>query len=48
MPNFVAFFEQLLDVVLNFLMADPIIWFVGCFFLLFACGIVRKILHIGQ
>lgn len=46
MPNFVSFFSNFLEVVVDFLMADPIIWFVGLFVLLFTIGIVRKILHL--
>lgn len=46
MSNFVTFFSDFLSVVVDFLSATPIFWFVALFILLFTVGIVRKILHI--
>lgn len=47
MPNFVSFFSTFLEIVVDFLMAEPMIWFVGLFILLIVVGVVRRLLHLS-
>lgn len=46
MQNFVSFWSSMLDIVSDFLLAEPIIWFVGCFILIFILGFLQKLLNI--
>lgn len=46
MQNFVAFWSDMLGVVSSFLLSEPIVWFVGCFVLIFILGFLQKLLNI--
>lgn len=44
MPNFTQFFSAILSAVSDFLMTEPISYFVGLTVLLFVAGLVRYIM----
>lgn len=46
MQNFVIFWSSMLDIVSDFLLSEPIIWFIGCFILIFILGFLQKLLNI--
>lgn len=46
MGQFLSFSSQFLEIVVDFLMSEPIIWFCGLFMLLMVVAVVRRLLHI--
>lgn len=46
MSNFISFSQQFLSIIVDFLMSEPIFWFVGLFLLLVIVGVVRRLLHL--
>ena len=45
MSNFVTFWQQFLNLVADFLMEEPIVWFTASFVLLMIVGIVLRAIH---
>lgn len=48
MQSFVTFWASMFEVVQDFLLSDPIIWFVGLFMLFIIVGLLQKILNISK
>ena len=46
MQNFVSFWSDMFEVVCDFLLSAPIIWFVGIFILICLCGFLEKLLNL--
>lgn len=46
MPYFVSFWSDLFQIVCDFLLAEPIIWFVGVLILILLVGFLQKLLNI--
>lgn len=44
MQDFLSFVSFLFEALTNFLLSEPIIWFVGVFLLLFIAGAVKRII----
>lgn len=48
MQNFVTFWANILPVICDFLLSEPIIYFVGFFILILIAGFIRSILFISK
>ena len=48
MQNFVTFWADLFDIVSDFLLSSPIIWFVGIFILISLVGFLQKAFNISR
>lgn len=48
MSNFVSFWSAMFDVVQDFLLSEPIIWFVGLFILFILVGLLRQVFNISK
>ena len=46
MQNFVSFWSDLFEIVCDFLLAEPIIWFVGVLVLILLIGFLQKLINI--
>lgn len=46
MQNFVSFWSDLFQIVCDFLLSEPIIWFVGVIVLILVTGFLQKLVHI--
>lgn len=45
MQNFVSLWSSLFTVVCDFLISEPIVWFVGVFILILLCSFLQKLLN---
>ena len=45
MQNFVTFWGEMFSLVADFLMSEPVIWFVGLFILIVIAGFITKIIR---
>ena len=48
MQNFVSFWASMFDIVCDFLLSDPIIYFVGLFILIVIVGFIKEIVTISK
>ena len=48
MQNFVIFWSDFLEIVCDFLLSTPIIWFVGIFILISLFGFLQKAFNISK
>lgn len=48
MSVFIGFTSALLGCIADFLMCEPIIYFVGCFVLLLVCAAFGRLIHISR
>lgn len=48
MQNFVSFWSSMFQIVSDFLMSDPIIYFVGLFILIVLVGFIREIITVSK
>lgn len=45
MQNFVSFWGSMFELVSDFLLSEPIIWFVGILILILIAGFIRSIIR---
>lgn len=46
MQDFVSFWSAMFSIVCDFLLSEPIIWFVGIFVLICVCGLLQRLINI--
>lgn len=48
MQSFVTFWASMFQVVQDFLLSEPIIWFIGLFVLFILVGLLQKVFNISK